>query len=123
MREEREECYCKSCNGNYIATLNQYQLETNRTAGDDSAAVLTLGLCGESGEVAELIKKYLGHGHSLDKDKLKKELGDVLWYLARLSDVNGLSLQEVAQANVEKLRKRYPEGFSSQSSFNRPKEA
>lgn len=81
--------------------------------------VWALGLAGESGEVADLIKKHLGHGHSLDKGKLTKELGDVLWYIAVLSSEVGMSLEEVAEANLAKLRARYPEGFSTERSLNR----
>lgn len=78
-----------------------------------------LGLTGESGEVADLIKKYLFHGHDLDKDELVKELGDVCWYVALLCHAIGVSLEEIMSRNIEKLKKRYPEGFSSEASINR----
>ncbi len=78
-----------------------------------------LGLAGESGEVADLLKKALFHGHSLDVDELEKELGDVLWYIANLAYEYGISLEAVAHYNVKKLRKRYPEGFSRDASINR----
>lgn len=80
---------------------------------------LLCGLTGESGEVADLIKKHFGHGHELDRDKLKKELGDVLWYLARLSAEFGILLSDVADSNIAKLRARYPNGFSEEASKNR----
>jgi NTP pyrophosphatase (non-canonical NTP hydrolase) len=82
-------------------------------------AVMGLGIAGESGEVADLIKKYIGHGHPLDKNLIAKELGDVLWYIAALATLNGLSLSDVAITNVAKLRLRYPEGFSEEASRNR----
>jgi NTP pyrophosphatase (non-canonical NTP hydrolase) len=105
-------------------TLDEYQKEAMRTAAmNDSltvrVAVLALGLTGEAGEVAEHIKKWLGHGHGLDMDKVRKELGDVLWYVATLSATLNIQLDEVAAANVVKLRARYPEGFSSEASRNR----
>jgi NTP pyrophosphatase (non-canonical NTP hydrolase) len=86
---------------------------------DVALAVWALGLTGESGEVADLIKKYLGHGHSLDRDKLVKELGDVLYYLVAVADNQCIDLQEVMEKNVEKLNKRYPNGFSMEASLKR----
>jgi NTP pyrophosphatase (non-canonical NTP hydrolase) len=93
-----------------------YENETERTAaGGPSAemtvAILALGLCGEAGEVSELVKKSLGHGVPFEKEKLKKELGDVLWYLTRLGALHNIHLTDIAKANVEKLRARYPDGF------------
>lgn len=70
------------------------------------------GLAGEAGEVCDLLKKVLGHGKPYDGEKLKKELGDVLWYLANLATAHGFSLSDVAQTNVNKLRARYPTGFT-----------
>lgn len=107
-------------------TLNGYQGDAQRTAAPKESlsaiAVSTLGLAGEAGEVAELIKKHIGHGHPLDRLKLCKELGDVLWYVADLAARFQLTLEEVALTNVEKLRSRYPEGFSQQASINRKAE-
>ncbi len=82
-----------------------------------------LGLCGEAGEVADELKKHLFHGHAIDKDRLASELGDVLWYWVLLCDTLGLSMEEVVSGNVEKLRRRYPEGFSTEHSIHRPTDA
>jgi len=104
--------------------LNEYQELAQRTAasrGSDLGLTISgLGICGEAGEVAELIKKHVGHGHPLPSDKLCKELGDVLWYLADIAQRNGLTLELVARENIAKLKARYPEGFSSERSRNRP---
>lgn len=74
-----------------------------------------LGLCGESGEVAEMVKKHVFHGHPFDAEKVKllvKELGDVLWYLNYMAGQSaGVALSEVMEANIAKLAARYPEGF------------
>lgn len=75
-----------------------------------------LGLAGEAGEVADLLKKSLFHGHQVDPATLRKELGDVLWYIAALATMSGLTLEEIAAANIEKLRRRYPQGFSEAAS-------
>ena len=69
--------------------------------------------------MADLIKKSVFHGHDVDKGEIKKELGDVLWYLSQIARLAGLSLEEVAVANIEKLSRRYPDGFSREASINR----
>lgn len=80
------------------------------------------GIGGEGGEVSDLLKKHVGHGHPLDRDKVKKELGDCLWYIAVMADAIGERLSDVAEANVQKLLKRYPAGFDKDRSINRPPE-
>lgn len=102
-------------------TLNEYQKLSARTANthDYEEVNYALGLTGEAGEVADLIKKGEFHGHGVDKVELRKELGDVLWYLSQLARVGGLTLEEVAKGNVDKLAARYPEGFSQEASRNR----
>jgi NTP pyrophosphatase (non-canonical NTP hydrolase) len=98
-------------------TFDDYQKEAVRTASNkNKLEVFTMGLCGEAGEVAELVKKHLGHDQPLDREQMVKELGDVLWYLSNLADLQGINLDEIAQRNVEKLRLRYPEGFSPAAS-------
>ena len=104
--------------------MDEYQQLALRTAGhrEDRQQVLTytaLGLTGESGEVAEMIKKAFYHGHALEKEALSQELGDVLWYLAVMASGLGLSLDQIASENIDKLRARYPEGFSEERSRNR----
>ena len=110
-------------------TLNRYQAEALRTASfhkdkpvEERLAVFALGVAGEAGEVADLVKKVVGHGHPLDRQKLIKELGDVLWYVSVLTSMLGVELEEVAITNIAKLQARYPSGFSTQASLNRPKE-
>lgn len=78
-----------------------------------------LGLTGEAGEVAENVKKHLFHEHPFDRDALRDEMGDVLWYLVFLCDTLCITVEEVMEANVEKRRKRYPHGFSAERSIHR----
>ena len=80
-----------------------------------------MGLCGESGEAIDIVKKWMAHGHQLDREHLAKELGDIAWYLAEAATALDLSLEEILQANLEKLRKRYPEGFDPKRSQTRLK--
>ncbi|WJP97081.1 nucleoside triphosphate pyrophosphohydrolase family protein [Macrococcus bovicus] len=104
--------------------LNEYQELAGRThnkgiSQPEALANYALGLTGEAGEVADQIKKHVFHGHELDQEELKKELGDVLWYIANLAAVNSIELSEVAEMNINKLKKRYPEGFNQADSINR----
>ena len=78
-----------------------------------------LGLAGEAGEIADSVKKGIFHQHGLDRDKLKNELGDVLWYVAALCRNLGFEMEEVMQANIDKLHKRYPNGFNAADSRKR----
>ena len=79
-----------------------------------------IGMCGEAGEVSELVKKYAYHGHAIDKDHLARELGDVLWYVSYMADLFGYSLGKIMAINQEKLAKRYPDGkFDAERSRNR----
>jgi NTP pyrophosphatase (non-canonical NTP hydrolase) len=103
---------------------NVYQVMAMRTAGpafnpDDGLILSALGLCGETGEYAEHVKKHVYHGHALDKPRVSKELGDIAWYLARACEANGLRLGDVMQENITKLQERYPEGFTSEKSIYR----
>lgn len=102
-------------------TLNDYQTLSARTANehDNEKVNYALGLTGEAGEFADLVKKEEFHGHSVNRDEKVKELGDVLWYLSQQARVNGITLEEVAQGNIDKLKARYPEGFSHEASKNR----
>ncbi len=117
------------CGGRWEVNLNDYQQAAQRTAKPlpdttlrEHMAVMALGLAGEAGEVADLIKKHIGHGHHLDIKKVRGEIGDCLWYAAALAAVCGLSLEEVAATNLLKLEIRYPSGFSAEASMNRPAE-
>lgn len=78
-----------------------------------------MGLCGESGEAIDLVKKHLHQGHQLDKERLIKELGDIAWYLAEAAYALDVSLDEVLQQNIDKLKARYPEGFDTERSVHR----
>jgi len=105
-------------------TLDDYQQLAARTLGRDRTheqqlANAALGLTGEAGEVAEIIKKHLFHATPLDQDALVKELGDCLWYIGAFATVLGLSMDDIAQRNIDKLRARYPEGFDPERSRNR----
>lgn len=106
-------------------TPNEYQVACLRTAPDfdyktnDAYINCALGITGEAGEVADLVKKYIFQGHDLDKEHFVKELGDVLWYISLGASAAGYTLSEVMSLNVEKLMARYPDGFEVSRSTNR----
>ena len=78
-----------------------------------------MGLCGESGEAIDIVKKHLHQGHSLDKERLAGELGDIAWYLAETAYALDIPLEQILRRNLEKLKNRYPEGFDTNRSQNR----
>lgn len=104
-------------------SINEYQELALRTASSTNKKDLivngVMGLNGEAGECIDIVKKHMFQGHSLDEDKLKDELSDVFWYLAIAAKGLGLKLDDIAKHNVEKLIKRYPEGFDADKSINR----
>ena len=108
-------------------TIREYQDLAMRTLNPELSRkdVLinsVMGLCGESGECIDIVKKWLAQGHELDKQKLAKELGDVAWYLAEAATGLGVDLSEVLQRNLDKLHARYPQGFDTKRSQQREAE-
>lgn len=85
----------------------------------DALVNAVMGLCGESGETVNLVKKHLFQGHPLDRDKLIKELGDVAWYLAEAATALDVPLTAILQGNLDKLHRRYPDGFTVERSLHR----
>lgn len=104
--------------------IQQYHREVERTTSTDltfsrALCVGGLGLTGEAGEVADLIKKHVFYDHELDLDAIRKEMGDVLWYLTFLCNALDITLSDVMDVNAAKLRVRYPDGWSKERSINR----
>ena len=100
-------------------SINEYQRLAARTLGDGGYANLGMGIAGEAGEVCDYLKKFVFHGHTLDKGKLAEELGDCQWYIAGLATLADIPMSDICQGNVDKLRARYPEGFSTKRSIDR----
>jgi NTP pyrophosphatase (non-canonical NTP hydrolase) len=110
-----------------MMNFNEYQEKSKRTMPElgnetqieEAFINYTFGLVGESAEYMDHIKKFIFHGHDFDYNYTKEELGDVLHYLAGLATLSGFGLEEIAQGNIEKLKRRYPNGFSEERSVNR----
>lgn len=106
-------------------TINEYQKAALRTAQTEELTHIelvmnaALGLCGESGEVADIVKKFRFQGHDLDFEHIAKELGDIAWYLAVGAYAIDYDLETILQMNVDKLKARYPNGFSVDRSLHR----
>jgi NTP pyrophosphatase (non-canonical NTP hydrolase) len=105
-----------------VGEVDRYQSKAMRTAiqeGKDLMINGCLGLSGEVGEVVDIVKKHLYQGHELDKDKIKNELGDVCWYIATLAESMNIKFSDILKGNIEKLEKRYPDGFEKERSISR----
>ena len=105
-------------------TINEYQKLAMTTLNPklskrDVLINGVMGLCGESGEAIDIVKKWLAQGHELDREKLAKELGDICWYLAETATALDLDLEDIMAANIEKLKQRYPDGFDANRSIYR----
>ncbi len=105
-------------------TINEYQELAMRTVNPeldkkDMLINSVMGLCGESGEAIDIVKKWFAHGHELDREHLAKELGDIAWYLAEAAMALDMKLDDIFGANIEKLKKRYPGGFETKRSIER----
>ena len=105
-------------------TINEYQKLAMTTLNPEltKKEVLinsVMGLCGESGEAIDIVKKWMAQGHEFDKEHFAKELGDIAWYLAETAYALDTDLSSVLEENIEKLRRRYPTGFSTEKSIKR----
>ena len=104
--------------------VNEYQkvaMATLNPALDKKNVLINsvMGLCGESGEAIDIVKKWLMQGHELDKEHLVRDLGDVAWYLSQAATALDVPLETVFQGNLDKLRQRFPNGFDTGASVNR----
>ena len=105
-------------------TLEEYEQLAARTLNpsltrDQRLIDAAAGLAEEGGEVLGLVRKHLFMGHQLDTTRVTIELGDALWCLTTIATTLGVSLEDVATANIAKLRKRYPDGYSQDRSVER----
>jgi NTP pyrophosphatase (non-canonical NTP hydrolase) len=91
----------------------------DRLTGNARAVHAFFGLLTEMGELADGFKRAIFYGKSLDTTNIKEEVGDVLWYLAILMDTLGIDFEQCMEANIAKLRNRYPEKYSHESALNR----
>ena len=105
-------------------TGTEYQklaMRTNKSEATQEQNLINgcLGLAGEAGEVCDIVKKYMFQGHNLETQKIVVELSDVLWYVALTAQGIGCDLDSIMEHNINKLKKRYPNGFEAERSINR----
>ena len=93
------------------------------TAEDAHLLHMTVGVSGEAGELLDPLKKTIFYGKSLDKINLDEEIGDILWYVAIYLNARGITFEQIMQQNIDKLRARYPEKFTSEHAINRDLDA
>ena len=104
--------------------LDVFQEEALRSMRNDLpyeaiCSNMCMGLAGETGETVYIFKKHIYQGKDLDINDVIEEIGDILWYIANLCNVNKITMKECMESNVEKLRKRYPNGFSIKDALER----
>lgn len=104
--------------------IKEFQELSTRTMNEEltfeqKVSNMIFGINGEVGEVTDVLKKHLYHGHTLDVDHLEEEIGDVMFYIVNLATLFDLDMTEVLQINIDKLRKRYKEKFTVEESVNR----
>lgn len=107
-----------------MKTFEEYQKAAMRTKGDYATRIdqfnnAQCGLSGESGEFADLYKKFKFQHKPFDKEACIKELGDILWYIALAADFLETPLEQIAETNIQKLLKRYPDGYDPIRANNR----
>jgi NTP pyrophosphatase (non-canonical NTP hydrolase) len=105
-----------------MKTFSEYQQQAQRSMNtkpslSERKLLGALGLTGEAGEVANVIRKIEGYGYASEVEKLVEELGDVLWSLSNVATLYGLDLAEIAESNIKKLLIRYPNGFDASRSM------
>ena len=105
-------------------TIQDYQEKIKRTMNNnltpiERISMLSMGISGETGELIDYLKKAYYHDHTLSFDHVKKEIGDIMWYLGNICNEYKLDLSEILDINIDKLNKRYPDGFDPDKSKNR----
>lgn len=116
-----QELAMRTNDGRCTERLYKALYNNDEDSGKDLGGIFNaaLGLSGEVGELNDMIKKWIFHEKPLDEEHLKKELGDVMWYVAMMSESFGWSLDEILQMNIDKLKARFPEGFDVAKANNR----
>lgn len=107
-----------------LFTFTEFQMDCERTRRKELPFISQLlqgclGITGEAGEVADVVKKCAFQGHKLNRLELLEEIGDTLYYVSDLCTTLGFTLQEVAQMNIGKRLKRFPNGFTIKESIER----
>lgn len=106
-------------------TLNEYSqaalkfLNNDIQNQNDKLNLAALGLTGQSGQFADAWKKIYYHKHDININQLSLQLGDILWYIVVAAKALNLTLEDIAKLNIDKLSKRYPNGWDSKKSINR----
>lgn len=100
---------------------SDYTQVVERISNPETARLIhyQLGIGSESGELQNALKRWVAYGRPVDAVNIKEELGDVLWYMARIMDQFGWTLEEVMALNIKKLETRFPEKFTTDAALNR----
>jgi len=104
--------------------INEYQLKAARTNAQLENHLMdnlhmVLGMQTESAEIADVFKKHIAYKKEIDWVNIKEELGDVMFYIANMCNINGWDLRDILETNIKKLEARYPEKFNEENALNR----
>lgn len=119
---EYQELANRTANANPVRSLSKFLYQPLPSVNPAQLLNAALGLAGEAGEYGDAIKKLAFHEHSITQETIVysyKELGDICWYVALACTALGITFEDVLEKNIEKLKARYPEGFSGQASQER----
>lgn len=115
-----QELAMRTNDGKSSDRISNALIKSEKTQIDLGGCIMAcMGLSGEVGEFNDLMKKIIFHESKFDEDHLKKELGDICWYVAMMCESFGWKLEDIMCINVDKLKKRYPEGFDVYKANNR----
>lgn len=104
--------------------ISKYQAEASRTlvslnSGLENDTHMIFGMQTETAEITDVYKKALAYNKQIDYTNVKEELGDLMWYVANMCNLNGWDLRDILQTNIDKLKTRYPEKFTNDLAINR----
>ena len=91
----------------------QSKIDNNMTVDISEVICACLGLSGEVGELVDMVKKFVFHKTPMDNSHFIKEIGDIMWYIALLCNACDYNLDDILEMNIDKLKKRYPDGFDT----------
>src|SRR5690554_6096432 len=104
--------------------IKEYQEKASRTCANLDSNLednlhMAIGVVTEAGEIADVFKKFLAYKKPIDWVNVKEEIGDIMWYIANICNINGWDLKDILQTNINKLKARYPNSFNQHDAINR----
>jgi NTP pyrophosphatase (non-canonical NTP hydrolase) len=104
--------------------IQNYQSKASRTMANLESKILdelhmVLGMQTEAAEISDVFKKNIAYNKDIDYVNVKEEIGDLMWYVANICNINGWDLRDILATNIKKLEARYPEKFTNEKAVSR----